>query len=166
MKTILRLAAFMAASALFAADTEPQAGAEAESNTVELDEDEVAALEAFTEAMAEMLASGRLAYCVSYTDEGNQRATYLTGVFSVDMDDWRSVKEDRPATPREVATHFEWNYAAWLRPRYRGVFAHKTHCRLFAVDADVNAMRDEDLDDFRELGHRVVETDWLPLESL
>ena len=32
MKTILRLAAFMAAPALFAAETEPQAGAEAESN--------------------------------------------------------------------------------------------------------------------------------------
>lgn len=101
------------------------------------------------------------AYCTSYTDNGKRRI-YLTRVFNVDLAGWRNVKEDRPSTEREVMTHFEFEYVAWLEPRYEGVWVHKTHCRLFSLAATAGARRMQDIEDFRELGHRVVETDWMP----
>ena len=86
------------------------------------------------------------------TRRNDARTVYLSGVFHVNVDDWRNYKEDRPSTPREVAAHFELDYTAWLEPRYRGVWPQHTHCWLFAANADVDARREKDLDDFRELG--------------
>ena len=150
MKTILKLnlAAAVVAATLFAAGTEPEAG------TDELDE------RALDRAFAVLLGATHGGYCVSYTG-WEKRRIYVTGVFSVDMDGWRNVAEDRPSTPAEVSQRFEIDYAGWLDPRYEGVFLHKTRCWLFSIET-VHERREQDIEDFRELGHRVVETDWTP----
>lgn len=123
MQTILRLAAFMVASALFAADGEPEPEAESD------------------ERSAAALFATHRGYCVSYTEVGNwrrddARTVYLSGVFHVDVDDWRNVKEDRPSTSREVAMHFELDYAAWLVAGSVGAqdasLAVRRRCRLGA----------------------------------
>ena len=130
-------------------------------------EEEVAeAAEAILEALANAgtdspATLGPSAFCTSYTDNG-KRQIYLTGVFPVDMAGWRNVKEDRPSTEREVMRVFEIEYSAWLQPRYKGVWLQQTHCRLFGFGADAAERRTQDIEDFRELGHRVVETDWRP----
>ena len=150
----------MAARALFAAETEPEAG-----TATEFDE--------WVEELALGAATHR-AYCQSYTDGGGadawrketERRIYLTGVFLVDVDRWRNVAEDRASTPTEVSNRFEFDYSAWLKPRFRGVLLGNTHCWLFDETVDVDERRERDLDDFRELGHRVVETDWTPAGAL
>lgn len=135
----------------------------AEQNTdtdADMTEEEIA------EAMADIEIAlnnliGPSAFCTSYTDNGERRI-YLTGVFAVDLAAWRNMEEDRPATEREVMGRFEHEYAAWLEPRYKGVWWHQTHCRLFSLGGDAAERRMQDIEDFRELGHRVVETDWTP----
>ena len=138
----------------------------------DLAEDELAAaaeaLEGLTEDLADMGIDsvddmiGPSAFCTSYTDNRRKRRVYLSRIFAVNLADWRNVKEDRPSTDREVMRRFEFEYAAWLGPRYDGIFARQTNCELFSLGGDTAERRMQDIEDFRELGHGVVETDWRP----
>lgn len=155
MKTILKLAAAIATVAcLFAGEPGPQPGSETESDEWNLGE--------FEETLAAVLAATHGGYCLSYVDKVNRRWIYLTSVFLVDIDSWRNVADDRPATERELSRQFESDYADWLSPRFERVFLHKTHCWMFGVDTDVDKRREQEAEDFRELGHRVVDTNWSP----
>ena len=90
------------------------------------------------------LADPKPTFCTSYTDNrGEKRTVYLSRVFAA--------KTDRSN-----------EYAAWLKIRYEGVWEHRTHCREFSTSSDASARLAQDIDDFRELGHRVVQTDWTP----
>ena len=134
----------------------------------DLDEEAAAAVIALALAMVADADDGRTqgVYCVSYTESdwrpNAERRIHTTGVFGVDVADWRNVKEDRPSTATEVMNHFEFEYAEWLMPRYEGVFVHKTHCRLLDSRLLATAALARDAADFRELGHRVMATDWTP----
>lgn len=153
MKTILKLATAMTAAALFAAETETEPSAETES-----DEWNLAGL--FDDV--DTLGMEYAGYCLSYTENNRKRQIYLTGVFLFDMHGWRNMAEDRPATMQEISQRFEIDYADWLEPRYQGVWLHKTRCWLFGGGTDVAKRREKEIEDFHELGHRVVETDWTP----
>lgn len=153
MKTILKLATAMAAAALFAAETETEPSAETES-----DEWNLAGL--FDDV--DTLGMEHAGYCLSYTENNSERQIYLTDVFPFDLGGWRNVSEDRPSTMEEVSLRFESDYTDWLQPRYQGVFRHRTHCWLFGTGTNVAKRREKEIEDFRELGHRVVETDWMP----
>ena len=127
----------------------------------DMTEEEIAeAIAEYSDRLATNLI-GPSAFCTSYTDNG-ERWIYLTGVFAVDLAAWRNMEEDRPATQGEVMSRFEHEYTAWLKPRYEGVWRYQTHCRLFSLGRDAAERRMQDIEDFRELGHRVVETDWTP----